>query len=226
MWQSVVESWRSLRREQRVSVIFLLMCASLAVGISVYRVRANVLEPFLIDASSIEATKQIVGPTPAEQEAEQKRIDTDGDGVSDWDETNVYHTNSNVRDTCGDGMTDNVRIATGKNLNCSGSTSVIGGRAVSPEGSPTGTKATQDLQGIYSGVFGAPSASVPASSESEAPTALPRDPAAIRGFLMGKVDQVQLQALTDAQLLKLYDDAIAAQQAGAQGAAQTTTTTP
>jgi RHS repeat-associated protein len=33
-------------------------------------------------------------------------LDTDGDGLTDWEETNVYHTNPNLWDTDGDGMDD------------------------------------------------------------------------------------------------------------------------
>lgn len=39
--------------------------------------------------------------------------DTDGDGLSDGDEVNLYHTNPLVADTDGDGIPDGVEIATG-----------------------------------------------------------------------------------------------------------------
>jgi hypothetical protein len=39
--------------------------------------------------------------------------DTDGDGLSDGDEVNIYHTNPLVPDTDGDGIPDGVEIATG-----------------------------------------------------------------------------------------------------------------
>jgi hypothetical protein len=39
--------------------------------------------------------------------------DTDGDGLSDGDEVNIYHTNPLVADTDGDGIPDGVEIATG-----------------------------------------------------------------------------------------------------------------
>jgi hypothetical protein len=39
--------------------------------------------------------------------------DTDGDGLKDGDEVNIYHTNPLVADTDGDGIPDGVEIATG-----------------------------------------------------------------------------------------------------------------
>ena len=40
-------------------------------------------------------------------------IDTDGDGVSDYDEINVYHTNPNNLDTDGDGYSDGQELKSG-----------------------------------------------------------------------------------------------------------------
>jgi hypothetical protein len=39
--------------------------------------------------------------------------DTDGDGLSDWAETNVYHTNISTNDTVGDGLGDWYRVTYG-----------------------------------------------------------------------------------------------------------------
>ena len=41
--------------------------------------------------------------------------DTDGDGVSDGDEVNVYHTNPNLTDSDGDGMSDGYEALHGLN---------------------------------------------------------------------------------------------------------------
>lgn len=228
MWQAVVDSWKSLRSQQKASVVLLSLCGLLALGLSIYRVQATIREPFLVDKETISASKQAIGITPQEEEAKQKRTDTDGDGLSDWDEVNTYRTNPNLRDTCGDGIPDNIRVLTGQNLQCS----VIHTEAA-PAGSASGT-----LQTVYpefdASVLNTPSVpvlpsggqTVPSPQQQAIQQMLPRDPAAIRAALKGKVDQAKLDALSDADLLNLYDQAIAvqSQQPGTSTQATSTST--
>jgi len=220
MWQAVVESWRNLRREQRLSVVLLGVCGFTAIGLSLYRVTSAINDPFLVDKAQLTAAKNIVGETPEEKEALQKRADTDGDGLSDWDEQNIYRTNPNLRDTCGDGQPDNVRVATGKNLNCQAGKATAPGQAVYSGGAVASSTASEadKLQQLYPGLaVPTQGQSLTASSSGYLPTTadlqsmLPRDPAAIRAALQGKVDAAKLNQLTDQQLLEYYDEAIAIQ---------------
>lgn len=223
MWQRVVELWESFTREQRISVLLLGICGALALGLSIYRVRANVLEPFLVDKSEILETKNIIGLTPDEQAAKQKRTDTDGDSLSDWDETNVYRTNPNLRDTCGDGTPDNIRIITGKNLNCDAGRAPGSGVLNADNGAATTTVNARGIESLYQDLSGLPGGQVGVPSASEANSQLlPRDPVLIREALKGKVDQAKLDALSDEMLLQYYDEALAIQAA----ASQTTSTSP
>ena len=45
------------------------------------------------------------------------RKDTDGDGISDFDENNLYHTDAHLPDTDNDGFTDGIEIVRGFNPN-------------------------------------------------------------------------------------------------------------
>ena len=52
-------------------------------------------------------------------------VDTDGDGLSDWDELNIYNTNATNNDTDGDGVSDGDEVNNGTNPldpNCRSST--------------------------------------------------------------------------------------------------------
>jgi len=233
MWQDLRERWNLLTREQKISVVILGICGILAVGLSLYRITHAIRSPFLVDKSQLIATKKLIGESPAEQEARLKRMDTDGDGLADWDETNVYHTNPNLRDSCGDGMPDNIRVATGKNLACSSAQKPNAAGNLDYSGVMTAT-------GSLYGILGAPQAG---SATSDFPAAdaaggavqggtttddftqgIPRDAAIIRSALKDKISQAELDQITDEQLLQYYDQAVAEQQANA--ATSTTTTAP
>ena len=217
MWQSFLNWFRQFSREQQVSVVVIFVCGLLAFGLSVHRLRLNVTAPFLVDKREIGNAKEIIGPTPAEEEAAQKRIDTDGDTLSDWDEVHVFQTNPNLRDTCGDGMPDSVRLTTGRGTGCS-----AGNETRIEKGVDIQTATPLTVPGILSG--SAAGISVPAASSSAGvtETALPRDPSLIRKALQGKVDEAKLDALSDQELLSLYDQAIVIQ----AGQASSSTTAP
>jgi hypothetical protein len=237
MWNALIESWRNLRKEQRLSVVLLGVCGLTAIGLSVYRVGSAITDPFLVDRTQLTKATDIIGQTPEEKEALQKRTDTDGDGLSDWDEVNVYHTNPNLRDTCGDGIPDNVRVATGKNLHCQnqnadGGSPALFNAAATSSNEATGASALQQLYpSINTNSVIGPDAAESGSSTLANPTAsdlqqmLPRDPAAIRAALQGKVDQAKLDALSDQQLLQYYDEAIAIQSGQSSGLTDPTATT-
>jgi hypothetical protein len=211
MWQRVVENWNMLSKQQKFSVFVLGFCGALALGFSLYRVQASIVEPFLVDKAELLKTKKIIGETPEEATAREKRTDTDGDGLSDWDETNTFHTNANLKDTCGDGVTDNVRVITGKNLNC-----IYGQSSGAPPSASDVTAPALPNADALNSQFpaaqlpGASSTTTPASAVA-VPSYIPRDPAAIRAALKGTVDQTKLDATSDETLLQLYDQAVQAQ---------------
>jgi len=213
-----VTRWNFFTFEQKLSVGILSVCGVLAIGLSVYRIQHSVKEPFLVEKSRALAFRQTLTPSDAETEARLKRIDTDGDGLSDWDEINVYHMNPNVKDTCGDGITDNVRVFTGKNLTCAGKgTNVSGELDVSAVEQTTSSlygnlPAGLSPDTLYSQMLQAAAQARSGTTANRASDAtLPRNAEVIRAALRGKVDRAKLDAISDADLLKLYDQAIEAE---------------
>ncbi|MFA4954308.1 MAG: thrombospondin type 3 repeat-containing protein [Patescibacteria group bacterium] len=194
--------------EQKVSVVVLGICGVLAIGLSLYNLRLSVMSPFLAKKSEMTAAKKIIGLTQEEEIAKQQRMDTDGDSLSDWDEVNIYHTNPNLRDSCGDGRADNIRVVSGKNLNCAGKAAtgqldVSGVGSIAPTMGGTQQQTTDNLLSMF--------ATGTEAEASPVEPALARDPAAIRAALKGKVDQTKLNQLSDTQLLEYYDTALAEQ---------------
>lgn len=76
-----------------------------------------------------------------------RKADTDGDGLSDGDEVNIYHTNPLLVDTDGDGMSDGDEIAAGTDPNSNSSVFQItsvqpaagGGLTITWIGNPSAT---------------------------------------------------------------------------------------
>ncbi len=222
MRNPLVERWNFLTIEQKVSVGILSVCGVLALGLAFYRVQHSVSEPFLVDKAKALAFTQSLTPTDEELAARQKRTDTDGDGISDWDEVNVYHTNPNLKDTCGDGIPDNIRILTGRNLNCAEKgaktqealdLSLVAATTSQLYGNFPQTPSANAMYGNMLQAAATNGLPVTAGTSTASDgTFLPRDPAAIRAALKGKVDSTALDGVSDAQLLQYYDQALAAQQ--------------
>ncbi len=213
---AVVERWNFLTKEQKISVGILGVCGVFAIGMSLLTFERNLTNPFLKSRAAVLAAKSKLAPSEEDRVAEQKRRDTDGDGLSDWDEINLYKTNPNLRDTCGDGIPDNIRVATGKNLTCA------------TKGAGTGASELDltNVQSSSTALFGVQSVDLSALVDLEASRSagnstgiLPRDPAAIRAALAGRIEKSKLAKISDETLLELYDEAMAQ----SRGEAATTT---
>lgn len=224
--------------EQKLSVVVLGMCGIFAISLSLYRIRENVRAPFLVDKTQLLAAKDIIGLSTAEEQAKLQRMDTDGDGLSDFDETNVFSTNPNLRDTCGDGVPDNIRITTGKNLNCAGqrmnptgqldtsqalfTTSSVTGLPTNQTAPGSGVNFGQIFQAAGSGSVGQ---GMPAAPPTDITQVMPRDPTKIRESLRGLVDVNKLQSISDQELLAMYDTSMQQMQRQSQ-TTSTSSTTP
>lgn len=109
-------SKKHLTREERAAFGFIAACGVGAVlfgGLSFF---SNVKKPFLISYT---------GPryvTSAEKESEQTALqritDTDEDGISDYDELNIFATSPYIGDTDSDGRADGTEILEGGDPNC------------------------------------------------------------------------------------------------------------
>jgi len=219
MWRDIVERWQALAREQKLALVGLSVIAGIAFGLSLYRVNAMIREPFLVKTTTLDDAKKLLGLTNEELIAQQKRKDTDGDGLSDWDETNVYHTNPNVRDTCGDGILDNVRVVTRRGLGCLNNPNINGALNLSGVYSTSSDVYGLDGQSLlklaqqegFAGVASSTLSSADAAALQQAAQGiLPRDATAIRQLLKEKLPQSQsdIDNLSDKELLKLYDAAV------------------
>jgi hypothetical protein len=106
----------TLGKEQKVGLSFVVLCGLGAIVLGGLYLWRHVAHPFAITYTGpqllLGAEKQ-----NAQVEAE-KKMDTDKDEISDYDEKNVYGTSPYLADTDGDGVTDGAEITSGQDPNC------------------------------------------------------------------------------------------------------------
>lgn len=199
----IKERWRALTLEQRLSVGVLGIAGFVAFLFGVIQVRAGIIRPFTTDVQTLVELKKQFGPTAEERAEEQKKTDTDGDGISDYDELNRYRTSPYVRDSDSDGEPDNIEVAKGTDPNCAkGTVCVVGSGATAATSSGSGFVAPP--------VGGSGSASFPGLGTSAVP---PRDVSAIRAYLRASgMSEQELSAYSDEELLRAYDESLPVEQ--------------
>ncbi len=105
-----------LSREQKVGFIFVIVCGIGAVVLGGLYMWHHLAVPFVITYNGPEV--QLQGQTDSAQIVKDKKTDTDGDGLSDYDEKNIYHTSPYLADSDSDGISDYTEVTTGTDPNC------------------------------------------------------------------------------------------------------------
>jgi hypothetical protein len=111
---------KQLTKNQKWSLGGLAFFAVLIFVMWFMHMRENIILPIYggYDLSQIQ-TNDITGVVAEDNlTALQKKTDTDQDGLSDWDESNVYNTSPYLPDTDGEGIMDGAEVKAGTNPNC------------------------------------------------------------------------------------------------------------
>jgi hypothetical protein len=151
---------------------------------------------------SFESSKNSGGAVVQSEEEKLKSKDTDGDGLSDWDELNVYLTSPYLEDSDSDGAPDGTEIKNGTDPNCpqgkicaspvqssgqTASTSEAGGASI-PNLSVSSSTSKTDLSNMLSGQS---------------------DVSSLRKLLLDAgMDKATLDKISDEDLLKSYQDMV------------------
>lgn len=186
----VGERWARLSVEQKISAVILGTCGAVALVLSFAQLRTQLLSPFFVQRKVLDRSQAFFAKQ--EQEAQKlellKKKDTDGDGLSDYDELYVYHTSPYLADTDGDAIPDGEEVARGIDPNCPEGRTCIDPQAL------LGSNASSTLQGLG------------ATSPSSATTAGGPSPQSVRAFLatQGVLSQSQLDQIPDNLLVQIY----------------------
>lgn len=101
-----------LGKKQKMAAAFFIVFAIAFMGLWVAQLKKNLREPFTPKNQNADKN----GVKNNEQDA--KFLDTDKDGLSDSDESNIYKTSPYLEDSDSDGILDKEEIKNGENPNC------------------------------------------------------------------------------------------------------------
>lgn len=179
-------------REHRAGAWVLLVVGLAALGLGMYQWRGGIVKAFDRGPSKFKSLEQL------EQEKldELKTKDTDGDGLSDFDEIHVFGTSPYLADSDSDGISDKEELERGTDPNC-------------PEDRECGPLGTDPFSNLGE------TEPRPAVGELEAPdlqiieALLNPSAAQIRQMLLETgVDPEELRLIDDATLLDLYRESL------------------
>jgi len=194
-----------LEPQQKVGFVLLLIFAVLAIGLGFLQLRNQVYGPFV--QSSVNNTGPNSGTAILDETLRLQRIDTDQDGLNDYQELNFYQTSPYIPDTDSDGVSDSVEISEGTDPLC-------------PEGQVCGTSDSSGSR--TSTIDTAPlSGSVPSPADLLGtvgaieldPQSLMNNPAYVRALIQqtGALTPEVLATIDDASLLSIVKEFLAEQ---------------
>jgi hypothetical protein len=199
--------WQSLEHSQKIALIVLAVFVLLIMVAWSIQFRRSLTSSLEYKGDD---SQQALTENGANQANDLKNKDTDGDGLSDWDELNIYQTSPYLEDSDSDGIKDGDEVKAGKNPNCA-------------EGEDcAGQSATADLSGGKVAVpviaselnigdvldeVNLDSSGIKNQADLDKVLAGQADAATLRDVLIKSgIKKADLDKISDADLLKSYQD--------------------
>jgi hypothetical protein len=182
-----------LDKQQKISLIALGTFTILVMVFGVLQFRHNLYSPFDYSKKVATVANTINGTT-----TDLTKLDSDSDGLNDFDEINVYQTSPYLEDSDSDGFNDKEEILNNTDPNC-----------------PAGTVCTQITTESSGGTTTASSLEAlddTLSAEDQAAQDMlsgKSDPAVLRKLLLDNgMDKASLDKISDADLLASYQESL------------------
>jgi hypothetical protein len=189
------ETMKILPRQQKTAVVFLAIVTIGIIVIWSLQLNSQLKSPYGTDKPIASST---VATTTDTTDPHLK--DTDGDGLSDYDEINVYHTSPYLEDTDGDGIPDKQEIIQGTDPNCPT------GQDCSVQEAPLATTTNSIASSTLDAID--PTAGV-TSDPTQADSVGTVTPAMLRQILLQNgYDQATLDKISDADIMSSYQQAM------------------
>lgn len=181
------ETINELPRQQKMAVVFLAFIAIGVIVIWALQLNSQINKPFRVPKSAT--------PVKVASSTDPKLLDSDGDGLSDYDEINVYKTSPYLEDSDSDGISDKQEVEQGTDPNCP-----TGKNCNAIETSPTTASSSTEAVNPVTSTISDPSQVTPTM---------------LRQVLLqsGQVTQAELDKISDADLVAGYYEALKTSQA-------------
>jgi len=192
------QSFANLPRSKKTAVILLSTVAASILVIWFWQFNIRINKPFNPDPDQ----QAVIASQKAAATASEQTRDTDHDGLSDYDEINIYHTSPFIEDTDGDGISDGQEVKNGTDPLC-------------PEGTNCGV--TNLAAPIATSTIDISQTNNQATSTIDQTLLLQAlsgagDPASLRALLIQNgADQTTLNNISDADLMTSYDEVLKSQ---------------
>jgi hypothetical protein len=207
---------RRLTSEQKTGFVLLLIFGFLSIGLGFVQMRQTLYSSLYVSALEQDESGQV--RTFFDEETKLQRIDTDQDGINDYEELTFHETSPYLPDTDSDGFSDKTEIDNGTNPLCAEGevcqteANVEGGVNTSTITSPLLDSAGRPLDALATQLETNTASSTSASDAVDTQRLL-TDPAYARQILLqsGQVSAEELQQVDDASLLQAVQELMAEQ---------------
>ncbi len=195
-----------LSRGQKIAVGVLAVFAVLVIGLWFVQFKKSIINPLRPGAE----TQNITSLQDENSDEALKNKDTDSDGLSDWDELNLYKTSPYLEDSDSDGFLDKEEIDAGKDPNCPAgrdcyAVSSEESAGVVPDGGAANSESNNLLNQLNLNTGGV------STNEQNLQNVLGggSDAATLRKMLLDAgMDKAMLDKISDDDLLKSYQETL------------------
>ncbi|HNW55849.1 MAG TPA: hypothetical protein PKN62_02115 [bacterium] len=204
--------WKAARRSQRQKNLALAGLSTISVAILAMwflQFKQNITAPLyrqlgFNNNQEVETAlqKNSKTETTTQQDEALKSVDTDKDGLNDYDELNTYNTSPFIEDSDSDGVLDKVEIDRGQDPNCPIGKDCSGSVLTNP----AATASSSDT--IISTISPTITTNNNISSTTSNQNTIPSDAASLRQTLIeAGMDKTTLDQFSDSELLEAYQEA-------------------
>lgn len=180
-------------RQQKMAVVFLAILAISVVALFFFQFKAKLNEPFAVEKKS--------GASEEEINKDLNLLDSDNDGISNYDEINIYQTSPYLPDSDSDGVSDKEEIEKGTNPNCPAGKKCVSGEEASNIAS---SSLVENLNDDLTGNSGATVDGEESISSSAEVT-----PAILRQIMLQNgSDTSTLDKISDEDIMSAYREAV------------------
>ncbi len=188
--------------QKNIFWLMVLLCIGLFV-FSIINLKYNLKQPFLAiyNTPKVSTSTNISDEAALDTDQELKNKDTDKDGLTDYDEFNVYNTSPYLADSDSDNIFDKKEIESGNDPNCPQGKNCLE-IAESPSAVPTATKKSL-LSPLLLQSQTQPGSNTPNILDKKL------DVKEIRALLeLSGTDKKILDATDDATIMKVYQETV------------------